>query len=76
MDKNFDVKEMVEKLVKTLQNDKNLLDSFQNDPVQTIEKLTGIDLPDAQLKPLITGIKAKLAASGAEGLLGGIKKLL
>lgn len=75
MDKNFDVKAKIEELAKMLQSDKNLLDNFQKDPVKTVEKLIGIDLPDDQLKPLVTGIKAKLAASNAGELLGSVKKL-
>lgn len=75
MDKKFDVKEKIEELVERIQSDKNILDSFQKDPIRTIESLIGIDLPDDQLKPLVAGIKTKLAAAGASDLLGGIKKL-
>ncbi|MCI8690015.1 MAG: hypothetical protein HFF87_06835 [Oscillibacter sp.] len=75
MDKKFDVKEKIEELAERIQSDKNILDSFQKDPIRTIESLLGIDLPDDQLKPLVAGIKTKLAAAGASDLLGGIKKL-
>ena len=40
-----------------------------------MEKLTGVDLPDEQLKPVVAGIKAKLAASDIGGKLDGLKKL-
>ena len=36
---------------------------------------TGVNLPDDQLQPLVTGIRAKLAAAGLEDALGGLKKL-
>ena len=75
MDKKFDVKEKIEELAERIQNDKHILDSFQKDPIRTIESLIGIDLPDDQLKPLVAGIKTKLAAAGASDPLGGIKKL-
>lgn len=75
MDKKFDVKEKIEELAERIQSDKNILDNFQKDPIRTIESLIGIDLPDDQLKPLVAGIKTKLAAAGASDLLGGIKKL-
>ena len=42
---------------------------------QSLEKLTGVDLPDDQLKPLVDGIKAKLAASDLGSKLDGLKKL-
>ena len=38
-------------------------------------QLTGIDLPEQQLQPVITGIKAKLGAGQLENALDGLKKL-
>ncbi len=75
MDMKFDVKEKVEEIVQKLQKDPALLKNFQADPIKTLEKLLGIDLPDDQLKPLVAGVKAKLAASDIGGALDGLKKL-
>ena len=75
MDMKFDVKEKVEETVAKLQKDPALLKSFQDDPVKTLEELLKVDLPDDQLKPLVAGIKAKLAASDIGGKLDGLKKL-
>lgn len=75
MDLKFDVKEKVEEIVQKLQKDPALLKSFQDDPVKTLERVTGVNLPDDQLKPLVAGIKAKLAASDIGGKLDGLKKL-
>lgn len=75
MEMKFDVKEKVEEIVQKLQKDPALLKSFQDDPIKTLEKVTGMDLPDDQLKPVIAGIKAKLAASDISGKLDGLKKL-
>ncbi len=75
MDLQMDVKEKVEELVEKLQKDPALLKNFQADPIKTLEKMVGIDLPDEQLKPLVAGIKAKLAASDLGGMLDGLKKL-
>lgn len=72
---SFDVKAKIDELVGRLQKDPALLKSFQDDPIKTVEKLTGIDLPDDQLKPLVAGIKTKLAASDLGGKLDGLKKL-
>ncbi len=72
---SIDVKAKIEELADKLQKDPNLLKSFQADPVKTLEKLTGVDLPDEQLKPLVAGVKAKLAASDLGGKLDGLKKL-
>ena len=72
---SFDVKAKIDELAGKLKKDPALLKSFQDDPIKTVEKLTGIDLPDDQLKPLVAGIKAKLAAGDLGGKLDGLKKL-
>lgn len=72
---SIDVKAKVEELVSKLQKDPALLQSFQKDPVKTLERLTGVNLPEDQLQPLVTGIKAKLAAADLGDALGGLKKL-
>ena len=72
---SFDVKAKIDELAGKLQKDPTMLKSFQDDPIKTVEKLVGIDLPDDQLKPLVAGIKAKLAAGDLGGKLDGLKKL-
>lgn len=72
---SFDVKAKVEELVGRIQKEPDTLKSFQDDPIKTVEKLTGVDLPDEQLKPLVAGIKAKLAAADLGGRLDGLKNL-
>ena len=72
---SFDVKAKIDELVGKLQKDPALLKSFQSDPIKTVEKLTGVDLPDDQLKPLVAGIKAKLSIGDLGSKLDGLKKL-
>lgn len=72
---SFDVKAKVDELVGRLKKDPAMLKSFQNDPIKTVEKLTGVDLPDDQLKPVVAGIKAKLTAGELGDKLDGLKKL-
>ena len=72
---SIDIKAKIEELTAKLQKDPALLKSFQEDPVKALEGLIGVDLPDDQLKPLVAGIKAKLAASDIGGKLDGLKKL-
>ncbi len=75
MDMSFDVKAKVEELVGKVQKDPATLKDFQDDPIKTVEKLMGVDLPDEQLQPLVAGIKAKLAAADLGGKLEGLKNL-
>ena len=72
---SFDVKAKIDELVGKIQKDPAQLKSFQDDPIKTVEKLVGVDLPDDQLKPLVAGIKAKLTASDLGSKLDGLKKL-
>lgn len=71
---SIDIKAKIEELAAKLQKDPALLRSFQKDPVKTLEQLTGVNLPDEQLQPLVTGVKAKLAAADLGDKLGGLKK--
>lgn len=75
MDLNIDIKAKIDEIVKKLQGDPALLKSFQSDPVKTLEKMTGVNLPDEQLKPLVAGIKAKLGTAQLGNALDGLKKL-
>lgn len=72
---SIDVKAKIEELTAKLQKDPALLKSFQKDPVKTLEQLTGVNLPEEQIQPLVTGVKAKLAAAGLGDKLDGLKKL-
>ena len=53
MELNFDVKGKVEEVVEKLKADPALLKSFEKEPIKTIERLLGVDLPDQQLEPLV-----------------------
>ena len=70
---SFDVKAKINELVGKLQKDPAMLKSFQSDPIKTVEKLTGVDLPDDQLKPLVAGIKTKLSIGDLGSKLDGLK---
>ena len=69
----MDITKIITDAVKTLTNDKALLDAFKKDPVGTLEKKLGIDLPDEQINAVIKGIQAKL---GADDVIDAAGKLL
>ena len=71
----MDLKDKIEEIVEKLKGNPQLLEKFKADPVSAIEGLTGIDLPDEQIKPLVVGIKAKLGADDISGAIGKISKL-
>ena len=72
-----DIKEKIEKIVKKLLNDKNLMKKFEKNPVSVIEEYVGVDLPDDLVNQLIEGIKAKISmekVGDALEALGGLFK--
>lgn len=71
----MDIKEKIEKAAKQLLSDKDLLAKFEKNPTAVIEKLIGVDLPDAQVNQIIEGVKAKIQldkVGDALGALGGL----
>ena len=56
----MDIKKEVEKLVKKLLSDEKMMASFKKNPISTVEKLIGIDLPNDQIEAVAKGIQAKL----------------
>jgi uncharacterized protein YpuA (DUF1002 family) len=71
----MDIKAKIEEIVEKIKTDKTLAAKFKEDPVKAVESVIGIDLPDDKIKQVVDGIKAKMAADDAGGLLGKVKKL-
>lgn len=71
----MDFKEKIEKAVKELLADDQLMETFESNPVEIVEKLVGADLPDEVVNQAIDAIKAKIKldqAGDALGALGGL----
>lgn len=68
-----DIAKIVADVVQALTKDEKLLAEFKKDPVKTVEKKLGIDLPEEQINAVIKAIEAKL---GADDVLGAANKLL
>ncbi len=71
----MDIKKLIEELIEKIKNDETLKKNFMSDPIPTIEKLIGIDLPDDQIKELVAGVKAKIAVDDIGSVLGGLGSL-
>lgn len=72
----MDLKSKADEIVAKLKKDPSLLKQFESDPVKTLENISGIDLPDEQIKPFIAAVKAKLTSGAAADLLGNIGNIL
>ena len=71
----MDIKAKIEEIVQKLMSDKNLMAKFDRNPASVIEELIGIELPNAQVRQLISGITAKIMLGQVGAVLGGIGKL-
>lgn len=68
----MDIKKLAEDMINKLKNDPALLDKFMKQPVPTLEKLLGVDLPDAEIQKVADLIKAKINVDKASALIGGL----
>ena len=68
----MDIKKIVEEIVAKLKGDDKLLENFKSDPLATVKKLVGIDLPTDQLQSVVDGVKSKIRLDGITDKLGGI----
>lgn len=68
----MDFKEKIEKAVKELLADKTLMEKFEKNPVEIVEKLVGADLPDDLVNQAVDAIKAKIKLDKVGDALGAI----
>lgn len=70
------IKDLLESAEAKLKSDPKLLEEFKSEPVKTLEKVLGVDLPDEQIKSVAEMLKAKLAGmdavSAVSDMLGGL----
>ena len=69
------IKEKIEKIVKKLLADKNLMSKFEKNPAKVIEELLDVDLPDDLVNQVVEGVKAKIKLEKAGDALDALKGL-
>ena len=68
----FDIKKIIEDIVKKIKGDKDIGEKFQKNPTKTVEGLIGVDLPDDQINAVVEGVKGKIKLDGITDKLGGL----
>lgn len=68
----MDIKEKIEELVEKIKKDDDLLAKFKKNPVATVEKLIGVDLPNDQIEKVVDAIKAKISLDDLGDKLGAL----
>ena len=71
----MDVQGYINKIVTAVKEDDGLLAQFKKEPIQAVEKVLGVDLPDELIEKIIDGVKAKITVDNAKDALGALKKL-
>ena len=71
----MDILEQVNKVLDALKNNEELKNGFRKDPVKTVEKLLGVDLPDDVMDKVVAGVKGKLAGDNVADAVSKLKKL-
>ena len=57
----MDIKAKINELTEKIKKDPSISANFQKDPIGTVEKLLGVDLPNDQIEGIVNGIKAKIS---------------
>ncbi len=71
----MDIKEKINELVDKIKKDDDLKGQFEKEPVKTVEKLIGVDLPDDKMEAVVDGIKAKIKVDSVSDIAGKLKNL-
>lgn len=50
----------IDDVAEEIKNDPKLRENFLKDPVKTVEKTIGVDLPDEQIQAIINKVRAKI----------------
>ena len=72
-EKEMDIEKIISDVLAKLKVDDGLKAAFLKDPIATLEKTLGVDLPDEQIKQVIDGIKNKLGGDAVGGILDKVK---
>lgn len=75
MDIKGQLKEKAEEIIEKIKSDKDIAAKFQKDPIDTVENLLGVDLPNDQIEALVDFIKAKIDLDKIGNAMGGLKGL-
>ncbi len=71
----MDIKEKITETVEKITKDDKLQAQFKKDPVKTVEKVVGVDIPDDVVEKIVEGVKGKIKVDNISDALGSLKKL-
>ena len=72
----MDIKAEIEKIVDKVKNDPDFASNFQSNPIQAVEKVIGVDLPDDVINNVVGTVKSKVSLDSVADKLGGLGNLV
>ena len=69
------LQEKISAVLEQLKKDPALRQDFQQEPVKTLEKVLGVDLPDEAIEKILAAVKANLSAKDVGQLFNAAHKL-
>jgi len=70
----MDIKSIAEQIISKLKSDPELMKQFQKEPGKTLEKLSGVDLPEDKIDEVAKTVMAKLASGEISQKFGSLFK--
>lgn len=71
----MDIKKQITEAVERITKDDKLQDQFKKDPIKTVEKVVGVDIPDDVVEKIVEGVKGKINVDKVSDALGSLKKM-
>ncbi len=68
----MDIKGMIEQIIAKIKGDKDFEKKFKEKPTKAVESVVGVDLPDAEIDKIVTGVKAKVESKGFLAKIKGL----
>lgn len=68
--------EHVQMLLQKIESDEELKKQFQENPLEAIKALTGVEIPAETVEGLSNSVKEKLGEDGFDKLVGSVKDML
>ena len=67
----MDIMDKLEDIVEKILSDKKFAAKFKKDPVEAIEGLLGVNLPNAEIEKVVKAVKAKVDFDKIAGMIDG-----
>lgn len=70
----MDIKKKIDEIVDKVKNDKDFADKFKNNPIEAVESVIGVDLPDDKINEVVSAVKTKIKIDDS-GIIGKVTGL-